>query len=129
MSIKISHRVEMIEKSLRVTLPKEYAKFIEEIGVYKGEYFDVYGYDEGIEDIEAYPCVIGMTHSYAKDNPLIEPQDIMIHFDEYLNSVVALDCRNGGIYNIDFEERKEIAKNFEEWFEWLKDMERKAMEE
>ena len=119
----------MIEKSLRVTLPKEYAKFIEEIGVYKGEYFDVYGYDEGIEDIEAYPCVIGMTHSYAKDNPLIEPQDIMIHFDEYLNSVVALDCRNGGIYNIDFEERKEIAKNFEEWFEWLKDMERKAMEE
>ena len=129
MSTKISERVGIVEDSLRVTLPKEYAKFIEEIGVYRGEYFDVYGYDESIEDIEAYPCVIRMTHSYAKDNALMKPQDIMIHFDECLNSIVALDCESGVVYNIDFEERKEIAKSFEEWFEWLKDIEKRAGEE
>lgn len=115
--------IKIIETTLSLTLPKEYAKFIEEIGVYRGEYFDVYGYDESIEDIEAYPCVIGMTHSYAKDNALMKPQDIMIHFDECLNSIVALDCESGVVYNIDFEERKEIAKSFEEWFEWLKRLE------
>lgn len=120
----------MIEESLHLTLPKEYARFIEEIGVYDGEYFEVFGYDESIQDIQAQPCVIGMTRSYAKYNPLMQPQDIMIHFDEYLNSIVALDCENGAVYNIDFEERKKIAENFEVWFEWLRGIEQKAsMEE
>lgn len=128
MSTKISERVGIVEDSLRVTLPKEYVKFIEEIGVYRGEYFDVYGYDESIEDVEDYPCVIGATKRNRKLYPLI-PQEIMIHHDEYLNSIVVLNCENGCVYNIDFEERKEIAKSFDEWFEWLKDIEKKAGEE
>lgn len=128
MSTKISERVGIVEDSLRVTLPKEYVKFIEEIGVYRGEYFDVYGYDESIEDVEDYPCVIGATKRNHKFYPLL-PQEIMIHHDEYLNSIVVLNCENGRVYNIDFEERKEIAKNFDEWFDWLKDIEKKAGEE
>lgn len=114
--------IKIIEKALLTTLPKEYVKFIEEIGVYRGEYFDVYGYDESIEDIEDYPCVIGATKRNRKFYPLL-PQEIMIHHDEYLNSIVVLDCENGRVYNIDFEERKEIAKSFDEWFEWLKRLE------
>lgn len=114
----------MIEDSLRVTLPKEYAKFIEEFGIYDGEYYEVYGYDENIKDIQDYPCVIGATKRNRAFYPLL-PQEIMIHHDEYLNSIVVLNCENGAVYNIDFEERKEIATNFAEWFKWLRDLEKK----
>lgn len=129
MSIQTNSRIAMIEDLLRVTLPRDYAKFIVELGRYDGEYYEVFGYDENIKDIQAYPCVIGMTLSYAKDNPLMQSQDIMIHFDEYLNSIVALDCIDGAVYNIDFNERKQISPNFELWFQNLKNLEQKIDEE
>ncbi|WP_199919425.1 hypothetical protein [Helicobacter enhydrae] len=50
-------------------------KFIEEFGFYNREHCEVYGYDESIKEF-GLSCVIGLTRSYATDNPLTQAQDI-----------------------------------------------------
>lgn len=123
------NRVKTIEDSLKITLPKDYAKFINDIGYYDGEYYEVYGFLESFENIDDYPCVIGVTKRYRKDHPLFKQTEIAIHFDEYLNTIVSIDCEDGAVYNTSFLEKEKIAKNFEEWFKDLLRIENKAIQE
>lgn len=105
-------RVEFVEKELKIKLPSDYAKFINEVG-YLMDKIEVYGYIEGME-IEKIPCVIGATRLYKEDQENIEDKDIVIAFDSFENSPIILN-ENGEVYCVDFDERKLIAKNFAEW--------------
>lgn len=50
----------------------------------------------------------------------------MIHFDEFLNTLVVINCQDGCMYNVDFSYREKIAENFSAWFAKLKELERKS---
>lgn len=104
-------RTQIVERCLGVKLPNDYAQWL-----------------ESFEDIGDYPCVIGATERY-RDHPLLNNDDLMIHFDEYLNTLVVLSCRDGGVYNVDFSYRHKIAESFAEWFEKFKDFEKRVSEE
>lgn len=121
-------RTQIVERCLGVKLPSDYAQWLESEGYYNGEYYDVFGYLESFEDIGDYPCVIGATERY-RDHPLLNNDDLMIHFDEYLNTLVVLSCRDGGVYNVDFSYRHKIAESFADWFKKFKEFEKRVSEE
>lgn len=123
------NRVAIIEEHLKIKLPKDYANFINNIGYYDGEYYEVYGFLESFENIDDYPCVIGATKKYREDHPLFTQTEIAIHFDDYLNTIVSIDSKDGKVYNTSFLEKKQIAKNFEEWFRDLLRLENKIIQE
>lgn len=124
---KMHSRTQIIENALGVKLPSDYALWLESEGYYDGEYYEVFGYLESFENVEDYPCVIGTTKRY-RDHPLLTSDDLMIHFDEFLNTLVVINCQDGCVYNVDFSYREKIAENFSAWFAKLKELERKASE-
>ena len=110
------NRIETIESALNVTLPNQYREFINEIGIISDERGEVYGYIEGI-DTNEIPCVIGATQKYSSTNTQITTADIVIAFDDYLNSPVILHTESGEILIIDINgNRHHKAGSFDEWF-------------
>ena len=116
-------RVQIVEEALGVKLPKDYTQWLESEGYYNGEYYEVFGYIEDFEDKQSYPCIIGATKK-IQDHPLITSDDLLLHYDDYLNVLVVLSCRDGCVYNVDFAYRARIADNFLTWFNRLKEFEK-----
>lgn len=105
-------RVEFVEKELKIKLPSDYAKFINEVG-YSMNNIEIYGYVEGME-IDKIPCVIGATKLYKEDQINIGDKEVVIAFDDFENSPIILN-ENGEVYCVDFDERKLLAMSFSEW--------------
>ena len=110
----MSNRTKIIEKNLNVILPEDYKKFIDNIGIISNERGEVFGYIENI-DINKIPCVIGATKLYKEDYKNISTKEIVISFDDFKNSPIILDTKNGSIYNVDFNKKTQISLNFIKW--------------
>ena len=110
----MKNRVKIIEDNLNVTLPQDYKNFINQIGIISDERGEIYGYLENI-DIEKIPCVIGATKLYKQNYPYLLPEDIVIAFDDFRNSPIVLNTKNGKVYVIKNESKIEEASNFLEW--------------
>ena len=110
----MSKKNQVIENILNVKLPTDYKKFIDDVGIISDENGEVFGYTEGI-DIDKIPCVIGATKLYKEDYKSISDKEIVIGFDDFLNSPIILDTENGSISNVDFNKKTQISSNFTEW--------------
>lgn len=112
----MNNRVQMIEDNLNVTLPKNYKNFINKIGIISDERGEVYGYLEKI-DIEKIPSVIAATKLYKQDYPNLLSEEIVISFNDFNNTPIILNTKDGKIYDLYHHKKKLIATNFLEWLE------------
>lgn len=110
----MSNRTKKIEDCLNVILPKEYKDFIDDIGIISDERGEVFGY---IEDVDAnkIPCVIGATNSYKEDYKNILDAEVVVSFDDFKNTPIILNTKDGAIYDIGFEKKTKISNDFNEW--------------
>lgn len=110
----MNNRIQIIENNLNIKLPEEYKQFIINKGLISDSY-EVYGYIENM-DISKIPCVIGATKLYKENYKNIKDNEIVIAFDDYKNNPIIINEDNN-IYNVDYNEKKLIAKSFNEWLE------------
>ncbi len=109
------NRSKLAEKYLKVKLPQAYKDFIDKIGyLVKGNY-EIFGLSDDMQNLNTIPCVIGATKLYKKDYALITDEDIVISYDPLLNNPIVLNTKNGKVYLIDFEKRRLLAENFNEF--------------
>lgn len=110
----MSSRTKIIEENLSVILPRDYKKFIDDIGIISDERGEIFGYIEGI-DTNKIPCVIGATNSYKENYKIIFDNEVVISFDDFKNSPIVLNTEDSAIYNVNFETKTKISKSFKEW--------------
>jgi len=110
----MSNRTKIIEENLNVVLPQDYKNFIDDIGIISDENGEVFGYIEGM-DIDKIPSVIGATKLYKEDYKTISDKEIVIGFDDFINSPIILNTEDGSIYNFNYDKKTLINSNFTEW--------------
>ena len=112
-------RIAVIEQSLGVKLPLEYAAFISEKGFDEVNTMEIYGYIEDMSDVNKIPCVIGATRLYRTLYDLAD-HEIVLAATGYEDILVILDTVNGKVSEIGYDGRKCIASSFEIWRRGLK---------
>ena len=115
----MNKRINTIEYNLNIIISSEYKDFIIKYGLISDN-FEVYGYIENI-DIDKIPCVIGATYLYKETYKKISSNEIVIAFDDYLNSPIILNTDNNNIYCIKDNNKVLIETSFNLWLQKYKD--------
>ena len=107
---------EKLEKILNKKLPKDYKEFIDNYGLLSTDGMEIYGYNKALKDINIIPSVIGATKAYKKDYN-ISDNELVIAIDDITYQPILLNIKNGKIYLINSNNRKELLFNsFNEFF-------------
>jgi len=115
MQIK-SERVKLVENKLQVSLPEDYARFLEEYGDFEKDGIEIYGYTEEYIDINKIPCVIGATNLY-RELLNLSKNEIVLSYTGFEDYIIILDTKSGKIIETDSNrDDRVIANSFEEWF-------------
>jgi hypothetical protein len=109
-------RKSIVDKSLSIKIPDQYALFLDKHGDYEAPGIEVYGLTDDTIDIEKMPCVIGATKIRRREDKL-PLRFLVIHHTGLEDEFICLDTENGKIYAMSrvFGNRK-IADSFDEWF-------------
>jgi hypothetical protein len=111
----MSGRALAVSTALGVSVPKEYADFLEEYGIYERSGIEVYGLDDRIIDQDKIPCVIGATRTLRRNAGLSEHY-LAIHHTGYEGEVVCVDSKTGEVFLLAHGETSRIAASFSAWF-------------
>jgi hypothetical protein len=113
----MSSRKKIVERELKVKLPKQYALFLEKYGIYHAPGVEVYGISDKLMHYDGLPCVIGATKNCRKREGLPH-RFLVIHHTGIEDEMICLDTEDEKVYSISwvFGNRK-IADSFEEWFQ------------
>ena len=112
-------RSKIVEKALKVKLPPDYRRFLDEQGYLTINGYEIFGITEEMQDITAIPSVIGATELYREDYELITEDEIVISYDPVNNNPITLNCKDGKVYLVNFANKKLVAQNFEEFLRKL----------
>jgi len=110
-------RKEIVEKELGVTVPEQYAAFLEKYGILNAERREVYGIHDNLLGYDGSPCVIGVTQIFRRDEGL--PHRFLVVENIGVDGVIiCLDTEDEKVYQISrvYGDCK-IADSFDEWFE------------
>ncbi len=110
-------RREIVERELGVTVPEQYAAFLEKYGIFHAPGIEVYGISDNLSDYDGIPCVIGATRNSRLREGL--PHRFLVLEDIGVDGVMTcLDTGDGKIYSISYVfGNHKIADSFDDWFE------------
>ena len=113
----MSSRSKIVERELKVTLPDQYAAFLDKYGIYEDIGVEVYGMSDRLLGYHGLPCVIGATEK-SRQRDRLPHRFLVIHHTGIEDEMICLDTENEKVYSIsrDFGNHK-IADSFDEWFE------------
>lgn len=112
-------RSEIVEKILKIKLPSDYKRFLDEQGYLTVNGYEIFGITEEMKNVMAIPSVIGATNLYREDYELITEDEIVISYDPINNNPITLNCKDGKVYLVNFTSKKLLAQNFEEFLKKL----------
>ena len=110
-------RKEIVERELRVTVPAQYAAFLDKSRDLPSPGVEVYGISDKLLGYHGLPCVIGATEKSRRADRLPH-RFLVIHHTGIEDEMICLDTENEKVYSISwvFGNRK-IADSFDEWFQ------------
>jgi hypothetical protein len=113
----MSSRREIVEKELKLKIPKQYAAFLGKYGIYHAPGVEVYGINDKLLHYNGIPCVIGATR-ICREQERLPHRFLVIHHTGIEDEMICLDTENEKVYSISwvFGNRK-IADSFDEWFQ------------
>jgi hypothetical protein len=112
----MSARKDIVEKELGVSVPDQYALFLERYGIYEAHGEEVYGIHERLLNWDGIPCVIGATR-LAREQDDLAQHFLLIHETGLEGELVLLDTRDGTIHLMAYGKIRKIADSFGEWFD------------
>lgn len=112
----MASRREIVEYELGVRLPDQYARYLEEYGIYDVGGDEVYGIHEELLGYDGIPCVIGGTRLWREIHGYAE-HFIMLQATGFESEVILLDTQSGEVFLCGFWGMHKIADCFDEWFE------------
>jgi hypothetical protein len=111
----MSARTRRLEEEFGVSLPRDYAEFLDTYGIYQDDGLEVYGLNDEMADTDGIPSVIGATKIVRKRLDL-PPEWIVIHHTGYEGEVVCLDTSSGKVWLVWDGGKEEIDPSFAQWF-------------
>ncbi len=113
----MSIRREIVERELKVKIPKQYALFLEKYGIYHAPGVEVYGISDKLLHYDGIPCVIGATKN-CRNREDLPHRFLVVEHTGLEDEMICLDTENEKVYSISrvFGNSK-IADSFDEWFE------------
>ncbi len=116
----ISPRGKIVEQALNVTIPNDYAWFLNRYGTYKAGPVHIYGISDETEDLDEPTCVIGAT-KVQRDYYGLPHRFLVLYFHEREEITVCLDTEGEGVYLMEPEvEEEKLADTFDFWFAGVK---------
>lgn len=112
----MASRKEIVERELGVSVPEQYARFLEQYGIYNAHGEEVYGIHENLLGWNGIPCVIGAT-KMARDLDRLAQHFLVIHNRGYEGEIVLLDTRDSSVHLMRYGKIHKIFDSFDEWFE------------
>jgi hypothetical protein len=113
----MASRKQVVERELGVKVPKQYATYLEEYGIYEAPGVEVYGMSDDLLRFDGPPCVIGATQARRRRDNLPH-RFIALQHTGLEDETICLDTEDGTVHSRsrDFGNHK-IAESFNEWFE------------
>jgi hypothetical protein len=116
----MASRKEIVERELGVSVPEQYARFLDNYGIYNEGANEVYGFHERLLGWDGIPCVIGATN-LERDLNGIDPHWIVVYNTGFEGELVLLNSIDGTVHRQVYGgapgETLKIADCFDDWFE------------